>query len=86
MTNKEALKIVANSHLGWTCSQYDSALTIVRNALDKQTPIKPDVEEFDYGDGYVCGNCGSFLHYIDDDVYIRTNYCSHCGQKVTWKK
>ena len=31
MTEKEALKIVANPHLKWKCVEVDSALTMVRN-------------------------------------------------------
>ena len=48
-----------------------------RSAVEKQKPKKPTIEEdFDYGDGYVCGECGAFLHYVgDDDEHIRMNYC-----------
>lgn len=54
-------------------------------ALERQNEKKPTVDEFDYGNGYVCGVCESFLHYVDDDdEHIRTNYCCHCGQKIDW--
>ena len=55
-------------------------------ALEKQIPKKPTIEDdFDYGEGYVCPICESFLHYVvDDDEHYRTNYCLHCGQKLDW--
>lgn len=54
-------------------------------ALERRIAKKPTVDEFDYGNGYVCGFCESFLHYVDDDdEHIRTNYCCHCGQKIDW--
>lgn len=61
------------------------ALKVSQNALEKQIKKKPTVDEFDYGNGYVCGECESFLHYVDDDdENIRTNYCCHCGTKIDW--
>ena len=53
---------------------------------EKSEPKKPEVDEFDYGEGFVCGECESFLHYVDDDdEHIRTNYCCHCGTKIDWQ-
>ena len=52
---------------------------------DKSVAKKAEVNEFDYGEGYVCGECESFLHYVDDDEHIRTNYCCHCGTKIDWQ-
>ena len=54
-------------------------------ALEKQIPKKHDIDIFDYGSGYVCGNCGEFLLYMDDDdERFKTNYCCYCGQKIEW--
>ena len=59
------------------------AMEMAIKALEKQIPKKPTIEEFDYGEGYVCGKCESFLHYVDDDEeQIRINYCPACGQKL----
>ena len=59
----------------------------LKDCVDKQIPKKPMIDEFDYGDGYVCGECESFLHYVDDDdEHIRTNYCCHCGQAIDWSE
>ena len=84
MTENEALRIVANPHLKWKCNEVDSALTIVRNALEKQVPKKPDYE----GDGYyngelvldtwICPNCGK-SYEVDYDDY---DYCPNCGQHI----
>lgn len=53
---------------------------------EKSVAKKAEVNEFDYGEGYVCGECESFLHYVDDDdEHIRTNYCCHCGTKIDWQ-
>ncbi len=76
MTNKEALRIIANPQLGWTCAKYDCALTIVRNALDKQTPMKLDRADEDC----VCGNCYEPIPRWD------TKYCPECGQRIDWKE
>lgn len=57
-----------------------------KDLKEKSEPKKPEVEEFDYGNGYVCGKCESFLHYVDDDdEHIRTNYCCHCGTMIDWQ-
>ena len=54
---------------------------------EKNEPKKAEVNEFDYGEGYVCGECESFLHYVDDDdEHIRTNYCCHCGTRIDWSE
>lgn len=54
---------------------------------EKAEPKKPEVDEFDYGEGFVCGECESFLHYVDDDdEHIRTNYCCHCGTRIDWSE
>ena len=53
---------------------------------EKSVAKKAEVNEFDYGEGYVCGECESFLLYVDDDdEHIRTNYCCHCGTKIDWQ-
>ena len=54
---------------------------------EKSVAKKPEVDEFDYGEGFVCGECESFLHYVDDDdEHIRTNYCCHCGTRIDWSE
>lgn len=68
-----------------TCKKMKKFAETCKTSLERQNAKKPTVDEFDYGNGYVCGVCESFLHYVDDDdEHIRTNYCCHCGQKLDW--
>ena len=54
-------------------------------ALEKQIPKKPYIEEHDYGNAYVCTICETFIHYVDDDdEHLRFDYCPSCGQKIEW--
>ena len=90
MTNKEALHVVANPHLKWTCGEVDSALTIIKNALDKQTAMRPDYEADGYADGLLCYDyakcpiCGHDFEYGINDW--GSDYCSDCGQRLDWKE
>ena len=64
-----------------------TALTLAKEALEKQIPKKPDLEGDGYGDdgkliydtGY-CPNCRSAFE-VDYDV---TDYCPECGQALDW--
>lgn len=53
----------------------------VREAIEKQTAKKPEVEivSFDYGTTIEKCPCCAYV-YIDKD----DNYCSKCGQKLDW--
>ena len=90
MTNKEALHIVANPHLKWTCGEVDSALTIVKNALDKQTPMKPVCKEMPYSeevgfnDEWHCPTCGAYVGYFTEGMNEpeQMEYCNECGQHI----
>lgn len=90
MTEQEALKIVANPHLKWKCVEVDSALTIVRNALEKQTAEKVGNID-DYENHFILSEKG-FLLCVDTNKEIRyplislkdLDYCPRCGQKLDW--
>jgi hypothetical protein len=84
MTEIEAIKVLkmVETHGALTTNAKKMAI----KALEKQIVKKPTIDEFDYGEGYVCPNCESFLHYVDDDdEHIRTNYCCNCGNKLDWE-
>ena len=86
MTNKEALHSVANPHLKWKCVEVDSALTIIKNALDKQEPMKPDhIAEIDDNDNAMieCPMCSAGNDYSINT--IKSGYCWKCGQKLEWE-
>ena len=53
----------------------------VREAIEKQTAKKPEVEivSFDYGTTIEKCPCCAYV-YIDKD----DNYCSKCGQAIDW--
>lgn len=90
MTESEALRVVANPHLQWKCVEVDSALTVVRNALEKQTPRKPVREEKPYSeeigfnDEYHCPNCGAYVGYFTEGMSEpeQMEYCNECGQHI----
>lgn len=66
-------------------NRFECAKEQAIKSLEKQIPKKHDIDIFDYGSGYVCGNCGEFLLYMDDDdERFKTNYCCYCGQKIEW--
>lgn len=47
-------------------------------ALEKQTPKKPNTE---YADEFVCPTCGE----ITEDYDVTTiKYCPECGQRLEW--
>lgn len=85
MTEQQAVKRIKDE-IGWESSELNrEAFEMGVKALEKQIPKKPTIDEFDYGEGYICPKCESFLHYVkDDDEHYRTNYCLHCGTKLDW--
>ena len=69
MTYAEALKTLDETFIG------NLELKIVlSNALEKQIPKNPDLD-----DGVYCPCC---LHEFK--VYSATRYCPNCGQAIDW--
>lgn len=69
-----------------TSSEFDDAIYVAIEALEKQLPMEPDYEGDGYADGelvydtWICPNCGR--HYeVDYDDY---EYCPQCGQRIDW--
>lgn len=49
------------------------------------TPKQVDKTGDDDMDFYICPNCKKELVAIDSiDYYETDNYCSHCGQALSW--
>lgn len=70
----------------FTSSEFDDAIYVAIEALEKQLPMEPDYEGDGYADGelvydtWICPNCGR--HYeVDYDDY---EYCPQCGQRIDW--
>lgn len=82
MTYKEALQILNGDREGY----FVEALSVAKQALLDQIPIKPKTEEL-YGwhgelNGYAhyCKRCGN-----DVGTYERAvPYCPYCGQAIDW--
>ena len=63
----------------------ESELLALVEAKEKQIPMKPYIDEQDYGKAYVCTICETFIHYVDDEEeHLRFDYCPSCGQKLDW--
>jgi DNA-directed RNA polymerase subunit RPC12/RpoP len=88
MTEQEAIKSIENDleqHSKELKPKYKEVLKFAIKCIEKQIPKKPTIDEFDYGEGYVCAKCEEFLHYVeDDDEHRLTNYCRNCGTKIDW--
>ena len=70
--------------------RYEMALQIAREALRKQEPMNPVIEQGApsyYGGAWICRDycgcpkCGEEVGRGDD----KANYCHECGQKIDWE-
>lgn len=71
---------------GSNISREASGLAI--QALEKQIPKRPDIEDSDRVKSCKCPLCGGFIGYMVDyeDEYYPDNYCPSCGQKLDWSE
>ena len=66
---------------------FNRDIQIVKKALEKQIPKKPDYEADGYADGqlvydtWACPNCET-RYEVDYDDY---KYCPECGQAIDWE-
>lgn len=104
LTPKEAIKILhpdTSRDALWKIEYYagfnaekarlkavEDACVVACEALEKQIPMKPDLEGDGYADGHlvydtwICPYCEK--HYeVDYDDY---DYCPNCGQAIDWSK
>ena len=90
MTYEEAIKNI--NALNAVCGQkdlydaeFESALALAIEALEKQIPKKPIVREAEDSFGYVkhvlCPNCEKV-----DFGYERPCFCRLCGQAIDWEE
>lgn len=75
MTNEEAIKHL-NSNEIYT-DDWDEAILMAKEALEKQIPKKPVGGVKAAG---ICPNCNrNYVEYKD-------KYCRRCGQALDWRK
>ena len=90
MTNEEAIKNI--NALNAVCGQkglydaeFESALALAIDALEKQVPKKPIIRKTEDYFGYVkyilCPNCEKV-----DFGYERPCFCKLCGQAIDWEE
>ena len=88
MTNEEAMKIVAQAHLGLPV-KVKEACEIAVEAINKRIPQQVELE----GDGYdpdgnlvydyaQCPNCQRAFEESDENW--ECGYCPCCGQALKW--
>ena len=64
------------------------SLITVKDAVNKQIPLKPQLESDGYSDGelvydtWICPKCGEDYE-IDCHDY---KYCPECGQRIDWSE
>ena len=62
-----------------TTMAFNEFSALVREALEKQMPRKPDAEATEIGGlQHVCPSCWGFVGYMHD-------HCENCGQKMCWE-
>lgn len=64
-----------------TMGEQKDALAVAINALEKQTPKKIIGGTVSRDMACHCPICMEFVGFAD---MSKSNYCSHCGQKLTW--
>ena len=89
MTLQEAIQIleVAKAECEWNAPlEYQAAIDVAIEALDKQIPKKLIAESDGYADGsmvYDIFYCPSCDHRLEEDEV--EDYCPNCGQKICWE-
>ena len=100
MTNKEAIKIIDalifQAYLEYEVARIKrgkidinnryNALTLAKEALEKQIPKKPYKRKEHKSKDYYCAICE---RYLGDEMELKfaclqPEYCEHCGQALDW--
>lgn len=91
MKIEEAIKIlqVAKAEIEWSAPlDYQDAIDMAIEALEKQMPKEPILEGDGYADGemvydiWYCPRCD--MDY--DAEYEKHDHCPVCGQKILWEE
>ena len=71
-----------------TVIELSHSLITVKDAVNKQIPLKPQLEADGYSDGelvydtWICPKCGEDYEIEYDDY----KYCPDCGQRIDWSE
>ena len=71
-----------------TLIELSHSLITVKDAVNKQIPLKPQLEADGYSDGelvydtWICPKCGEDYEIEYDDY----KYCPDCGQRIDWSE
>ena len=76
-------------HINPSKETYNKNVQIIKELVDKETPIKTvgvSMNGRDYG---FCERCGSGIHLAQhydekEKKWIKKCYCFHCGQHLDW--
>ena len=60
----------------------EQACRMGRDALLKQVPMKPDIENSDMDGWAVCPSCEEYIVRPDSSDVA---YCRYCGQAIEWE-
>ena len=75
------LKPFCGNHADW--ERFDAGLSL----LKEQEAVKPVLDE-QTGRIWLCGNCGSYVGFEDNDSHDPNEYdkyCRDCGTPVLWE-
>ena len=89
MTESEAIKELheIRPRGGIIPQKRAEAIDVAINALEKQIPKKPYIQQDDRNnDCLECPSCDSFIGYEYDcrDEHYQIDYCPNCGQAIDW--
>lgn len=69
------------------CLELAEAQDVIQEMLKEQEAVKP-VRDEQTGRIWLCGNCGTYVGFEDNDPYDPNEfdkYCRECGRPVLWE-
>lgn len=69
------------------CETEKDAIRMAAELLKQQEAVKPVLDE-QTGRIWLCGSCGSYVGFEDNDPYDPNEYdkyCRECGRPVLWE-
>ena len=75
------------THNGATIEQERECESLVKEALEKQIPLRPnDIIIKNYTLFYDCPKCGTKHTHDWFDIYWKPPFCPICGQALDWSE